>query len=256
MLPRGSYVPTFHRRDANAGVVASLWARWRAPTWRSGATWAGLLAAGLIVVIAAGLVLAPRLGRDATRQRTEQLIDGPLRPGNGMPTLLVQGFDVTGTADPDAVSAGGLLERTRDAFARFDAINIASRPTDGAEGRTDYQFAGSIEYHADRSATARFRLVDIADQTVVWSKTFDRIAPTGDRAAVEDAIVVELAATLLQPFGVIRSHQRVKQLASGDGDPRYLCVIEASESLAPSIRSSTSAHAPAWSGSPRSIPAL
>ena len=47
----------------------------------------------------------------------------------------------------------------------------------------------------------------------------------------EDAITRDMAATLLQPFGVIHSHDRVKQLVSGAGDPRYRCVLEASESL-------------------------
>src|SRR5215471_12287120 len=51
------------------------------------------------------------------------------------------------------------------------------------------------------------------------------------RTAAEDEIVVALITPLLQSYGVIRARDRAKHLASPAGDPRYRCVLEASESL-------------------------
>ena len=35
----------------------------------------------------------------------------------------------------------------------------------------------------------------------------------------------------MQPFGVIRAHERIRHLAGGAGDPRYRSIVEASESF-------------------------
>ena len=43
-----------------------------------------------------------------------------------MPTLLVDRLDLVGAADADALLSDSLLRNIRDAFARFDAVNIAS----------------------------------------------------------------------------------------------------------------------------------
>ena len=90
---------------------------------------------------------------------------------------------------------------------------------------------GSVEYRDDGTTSVRFRLVDTRDGTVHWSRVFDRLRAGEDRAATEDAIVTELAAVLVQPFGVIRSHSYRQHLATGAGDPRYRCIVEASESF-------------------------
>jgi TolB-like protein len=156
----------------------------------------------------------------------------------------VDRLDVVGATDTAAFLPANLLGNIRDAFARFDAINIAS-PTaapaipnaaspaasSNPEQRFDYVLTGSMELHPDRTATVSFRLLDSADRTVIWSKSFDRLATAPDWSVAEDAIVRDMAATLLQPFGVIHSRDRVKQLATGAGDARYRCVLDASESL-------------------------
>jgi TolB-like protein len=43
----------------------------------------------------------------------------------------------------------------------------------------DYRFAGSIEYSDDGAARLLFRLIDVADDSIVWSRVFDRV-PAGD----------------------------------------------------------------------------
>jgi tetratricopeptide (TPR) repeat protein len=95
----------------------------------------------------------------------------------------------------------------------------------------DFRLRGFIDYLADTTTTVRFRLIDEADQTAIWSQATERIAAERDHAAVEESLVLSTAATLLQPFGVIHARARVKHLTSPAGDVRYRCIIEASESL-------------------------
>ena len=249
-LRPGSYVPIFRRRAASAEpepVPVRLRAL-VAPILRP----LRLLMAVIGVSIVVGLTALalwktgqePGRGRDEARRGSEPAATGPVVAGNGMPTLLVDRLDVAGATEADLLLPANLLGNIRDAFARFDAINIASPTAASAvpnaaspaapsnpEQRFDYLLTGSMELHPDRTATVSFRLLDPGDSTVIWSKSFDRLATAPDWSVAEDAIVRDMAATLLQPFGVIHSRDRIKQLAAGAGDPRYRCVLEASESL-------------------------
>jgi len=171
-----------------------------------------------------------------TRQHPAPIV-GNLQPGNGMPTLLLQPFELLTAPASQSVSAATLHDKLCDAFARFDTINIVSGSPDAAapavpsNQSADYRLMGSVEYRDDGTTSVRFRLLDNGDGTVVWARVFERLTTTGGRAAAEDAIVTELAATLVQPFGVIRAHERTRHLAGGAGDPRYRSVVEASESF-------------------------
>ncbi len=158
-------------------------------------------------------------------------VDGDLQSGNGMPTLLIQPFELLTTPGKQAALAVTLHDKLCDAFARFDTINIVSGGADAAGPAANYRLMGSVEYRDDGTTSVRFRLVDTRDGTVHWSRVFDRLRAGEDRAATEDAIVTELAAVLVQPFGVIRSHSYRQHLATGAGDPRYRCIVEASESF-------------------------
>ncbi len=165
-------------------------------------------------------------------ERGTAVAEDELPPGNGMPTLLVQPFDLLTASDGNAVSANSLHEKLCDAFTRFDTINIVAGETGAAaKADHDYELMGSVEYRGDGTTSVRFRLLDNSDGTVHWARVFDRLRAGEDRAATEDAIVTELAAVLVQPFGVIRAHSRRKHLATGAGDPRYRGIVEASESF-------------------------
>jgi TolB-like protein len=157
---------------------------------------------------------------------------GELPAVNGMPTLLVQPFDLLAAAGDNAVSATALHDKLCDAFPRFDTINIVAGDANAtARIDHDYELMGSIECRDDGTSSVRFRLLDSRDGTVHWARMFDRLRAGEDRAATEDAIVTELAAVLVQPFGVIRAHSRRRHLATGAGDPRYRSIVEASESF-------------------------
>lgn len=200
-LPRGTYVPTFSRRDGAVGPGAA----------------------------------------HGEAANSEGLPGEALRPGNGMPVLLVQSFEVGGTPGPRGISAASLHATLSDAFARFDLVNIVWESAEGvrparevvaatAELRVDYRFVGSVDYGDDGSVRLRFRLIDAAAGNVVWTREVD-VAATDDPAAAQEAIVRELAATLVQPFGVIFAHGRAKSLGAGIGDPRYRGLLEAAESF-------------------------
>ena len=223
-MPRGSYVPIFRHREVEThsieppiGSLPRLSAFVRAQPMRSIAI---VLACIVVLLVASILVRHDPTQTTASRP-----------PGNGMPTLLVQSFDVAGVPDPEEISATALFEKTRDAFARFDTINVVSISPQSAEPPVDYRLQGFINYLGDNTTTVRFRLVAVGNGTVVWTNTFERLVMTRDHDAVEDWIVLRTASTLLAPFGVIHARARVQHLASQDGDPRYRCIIEASESL-------------------------
>jgi hypothetical protein len=200
-LPRGTYVPTFSRRGgARAGPVSPG---------------------------AAENAASPAGPAEA------------LRPGNGMPVLLVQRFDVAGTPGPRSISAVSLHAMLSDAFAHFDLVNIVWESAEGrsapaaappAESGVDYRLAGSAEYGDDGLARLRFRLLDAADGSVVWTRVLE-VAASDYPTAAQEAIVRELAATLIQPFGVIFARGGAKSLGAGAGDPRYRCILEAAESF-------------------------
>jgi tetratricopeptide (TPR) repeat protein len=120
--------------------------------------------------------------------------------------------------------------------AETDVVWIdAETPTTAAEplpGRTaDYALNGLVEYNAEGTATASFRLRDVAEGVEVWSRTYDRVAAGPARLAEEDRVVVDLASSLLQPFGVIQARERAKNLTAPRGDPRYRCVLLALDAI-------------------------
>ncbi len=243
-LPRGSYVPTFRWREPGLQAAEEV-APEQATDWRNflQSRWglAALTGAVVVLVFAVGAALLMRLPvqqaettaalRDAPRQATAAM----LQPGNGMPSIYIEPMRVTGTASDQALSVDTLAEKIGDAFARFDTINVlyaprtASADAPATEPRSDYRLSGVVEYGGD-SATVQFRLIDVAEGNVVWSRSFDRIAPA-EQGAAEDQIVFALADTLLQSYGVIRARDRAKQLVSNVGDPRYRCVLEAADSI-------------------------
>jgi tetratricopeptide (TPR) repeat protein len=159
-------------------------------------------------------------------------------PGNGMPILEVEALHVVGAPGQGDIAADSLIEKIKDAFARFDTINVASQspPAEETLGagsaapgpRADYRLSGSVEY-SGHGAALRFQLIDAREGTIAWSRRLT--AERGDPPAAEGQVVVALTDALLQSYGVIRARDHAKQLASPAGDPRYRCVLDAAESF-------------------------
>ena len=160
-----------------------------------------------------------------------------LAPGNGMPVLSVRPIETRGV--PEALANYGhvLHEKLRNAFSRFDTINIVSNlglPMGGCASSSDeyvdYELLGTIHVEADRASDVLFELYDRANTKVIWSGAFELDDMTA-KLPDQDRIVLELTSTLLQPFGIIRTYERSRHLAGGSVDPRYRCIVEASESF-------------------------
>ena len=240
-LPRGSYIPTFSRRPALPGVTAhssTLDRFWSIRLL--------LVAAVALIVIAAVVALsqrrAPAPGVATAPPGTAQPTAAALPPGNGMPVLMMPPFEVSGTPGPRSIAARSLQETLSNAFTHFDLVNVQLESADhqaaagneaapARDANADYRFSGSVEYADDGAARLSFRLIDVADGSIVWSRVFDRVLGGDDKAAAEERIVRELAGTLLQPFGVIYAYQRAKVLGGTLTDPRYRCLVEVIDSF-------------------------
>jgi TolB-like protein len=240
-LSRGNYVPGFrYRRVLAAGAPEHNESRRDIPRGR----W--LLPPVALALLIAIAFLGPKVrldwssGSSATSATPAPHERSALPVGNGMPTLLVQPFEVAGTPEPQGISAPSLHDSLSDAFSKFDLVNIiwepmlsgadSTRTTSATRAPVDYSFTGTVEY-APGTMHISFRLTDTAQGMVIWSRTFDERAVEGRARASEEAIVRELTSTLVQPFGVIYAHGRRQASARGAGDPRYRCLLETIESF-------------------------
>jgi tetratricopeptide (TPR) repeat protein len=217
-LSPGSYVPSFRYRktDLSRAVSQAVVAGNRRAIRFAGL--AGL--AGLIILV----VL---FYRDANL----------LQPGNGMPVILLQPASITGVPKANNAPSGTGAEKLRYALLRFDTLNvvladeIAEDERKGGKPNLRYRLTGNLDYRDDGTTNLRIQLFDAEDNRLVWSKLYERFAEGISRDAAEDAVVTEVVTVLAQPFGVIRAHEWNRYVAAGRGDPRYVCILEASESL-------------------------
>jgi tetratricopeptide (TPR) repeat protein/TolB-like protein len=241
-LSRGSYAPTIRRRESNASD------RWRRlpKAWR----WPAAIGAAALIALVAFAAISPSRfvenTKSASRDSGGQTFDGPLQPGNGMPALAIPRITVLGMPQASGqprsqvVFARPLTEKLRAAIASFDTLNVVGDGTEDAvppgaasakPGQVDYQLIGSGEFQQDGTIVGRFRLFDVAAGADVWSRPFGPLGPSLNYGPIEDTVVRQLAIALARPFGVIRSNERMKHLAGGARDPRYRCIVEASESF-------------------------
>jgi tetratricopeptide (TPR) repeat protein len=152
-----------------------------------------------------------------------------LSPGNWLPTLRVAPFVVIGTPGRLAIDGETLSSKLCEAFSLFEMVNVVAAAPAASSGRFDYRLDGTVEYR-DEGVTLRFRIVDKSDETVIWSRAFEAAAHES-AADIEYKVILELSTTIAQRFGLIWSHERVKQFAPNVGDPRYRALIEAGEAF-------------------------
>jgi hypothetical protein len=245
-IPARGYVPTFHRREvaklprqpldlpASARALASKIAV-------AGRPYVGAIALLLLGATAFWAVETWYLGNrpvsngsfvTASVLEPDSLARWRGRPVG--PVIQMSPTIATGLPTPPTISASSLYDRLRDTFARFDDVTVvtdapeavASQQTQPANP-PDYRFASEIEYSPDATITITFRVVDASDGTIAWSRSYDHLQIGNDPRATKYPIVREVAATLFQPFGVIKARDRGKLANARIADPRYRCVLQA-----------------------------
>jgi TolB-like protein len=243
-FPRGSYVPTFRRRRNDADSPVAMRRAALAGTSPRAIAGAAIVAIACMIGAAAWVWSNRHASLSETGSRhaaADDAISARLRPGNGLPTLLVQPFDIAGAPDARGISAASLHDRIGEAFARFDLINIIwESMLSGADtGHVpspsrlpiDYRLIGTVEYYMPGAVRIQFQLLDAVDDTVVWSRLFEERSAEREPKASEEAIIRELTGTLVQPFGVVYAYGRRQADTRGIGDPRYRCLLETIESF-------------------------
>jgi hypothetical protein len=251
-LPIGSYVPTFTPREPAAAVPppsdlvapAEPWTRGRLVSI-AGTALAALAAFGMIHLV------VTRVGQDADRTgssdrfvvaatRSEAAPLGPVgagssdarRPAFAMPLVTIDPV-VTVGAGATGVDAAGLQQKLQNALARFDEVRVHVDPGPPTPTQTtprrdpiDYRLATILDAHDAEAPQLTFRLLDGADNSVVWSKTYRNLG--GDRAA-EQGLLLEVMSSLAGPEGVILPNERRKWAGSAVIDPSYSCILDSYE---------------------------
>ena len=151
------------------------------------------------------------------------------------PIIQMTPISVIGTPTPPTIMPPSLYNRLRDTFARFDDVTVVADAPEGcrhypgrrALPRLQYS-TPELEYAPDGSFTMTFRLVDMSDGTVAWSRSYEHLKVISDPREIKYPIVREVAATLFQPFEIAQSTRTSIKLANSRiPDPRYRCVIQA-----------------------------
>jgi hypothetical protein len=122
-MSRGSYVPAIRRRDDSApesGTDASTFDIVRG-LLRSRLVLVPLAALASVAIVVGGVAMlrydaAPKPRAAAPVQIHD--FDGPLQPGNGMPTLVIQQPEVLRGEAPRGSAPGPLADKMRATFAR------------------------------------------------------------------------------------------------------------------------------------------
>jgi tetratricopeptide (TPR) repeat protein len=239
-LPVGSYVPVFTRRDPapsmtledNAAAPPTPWWRQRA------ALWAAAVAVAAMFVGFAALRPMSHGGRggEITGSIGHATIgsSGAQRSAFGLPIVEVEPVAVIGMAaglDPDI-----LRQRIQNTLARFDAIRVRIDPAVPASARgasadshgAGYRLAVTIDMRLADAPQLMMRLLDDADHSVVWSKTYRNLGAGGDQS-IGSTVLLDLSSALLGPDGIIQPNERRKRTAGLPIDSRYSCILDAYE---------------------------
>ena len=154
--------------------------------------------------------------------------------GEAAPVIYVEPIQTIGTPPPYSTSATIVHARLIDVLSRFDDVTIAgallpngARPAVSVAPPSVYRLEGVVKYNQEDTILVVLRLIDTADGTVVWSKTYQR----GTKPDGKGTIVHDVARLLLGPFGIVAARERVKRAASNPMQDTYRCILDAAAYL-------------------------
>lgn len=234
-VPKGGYVPRFLQRAAAGPLPQAGGEPIDGPSPppeivkppRHGFGQRSLAGVALAASVVVGAVL---LGAALNGLRLERPAEDSLPIDSSyvrLPMVEVRPFEVSGLAAPAARDLRAIEERMRDAFARFDFVKVKAAGTapeassleacGGASFRSVFSLAGLVEGRADGSFSLVTRLTDRCDGSIVWSTALDGLQQGAGLAESERRVVHEIAAAIMENYGVIPVRARAQVIAKAPG---------------------------------------
>ncbi|MFS8036006.1 hypothetical protein ACI7BZ_03405 [Xanthobacter sp. AM11] len=229
-IPKGGYVPQFLPRAAPVPEAPAVPEEPAAPAPEelfrpAPATQPGggrrLAAAAFVAVAAAGLaMLAAALMGFRIERGAEDYAGGA--DAVRFPVVEVRPFEAAGTGAPDPSTLRAIEERMRDAFARFDFVDVKAAGASGPDlaaacgtsaPRSVFALAGLVEGRPDGSYSLAARLNDRCDGSIVWSTAIDGLQQGAALAEGERRVVHDIAVAVMESYGVIPVRARAAALA-------------------------------------------
>lgn len=230
-VPKGSYVPSFRLRGGPAEAPAAAApeqpeilpvpaAAPAQPRRRRGliAAAAAVLLLGLAAVatqIQVGIENASNAITLTVGGRVSS--DAALADRVGLPILEVEPFEVASGTGPSPEEVHPLEVRLRDAFSRFDFVEVmsagassAARECRGTPPRSVFSLSGLAEGRADGGYTLLARLSDRCSGNIVWSRELEGPKKSSDRAAAEQRVVREIAISLMEAYAALPARARAQ----------------------------------------------
>jgi TolB-like protein len=224
-IPKGGYVPVFALRSPPGGtppappvpsvaIAATLaLSRKRLSIW----PWLGLTLIAALVAGAAIFGIAPAK------------IDLVTTPN--IPKLLVEPFADLSAGGNLGPFARGLTQEIVGQLTKYKDISVfevdsrgAAAPS-GAASTLRYAVGGSVDVSEDK-VRVRARLLNRADGSVVWAKSYDSNLKVTEILRIETDVAGAVATALAQPYGVIFQADAARKFESPPDDwEAYACTL-------------------------------
>lgn len=243
-IPKGGYVPRFVPRieaapgitpaDVPEGAPPLVPAAPEVTGWRRRA---GLAGAALALILIAGTALvAPRM--DGLMGALMHATDGAaVSDAIRLPMVEVRPFEASGEGAPPAAELRAIEEQMRDAFARFDFVEVkaagshapesaVAEACNGPRSRSVFSLSGLAEGRPDGTFSLVARLTDRCDSSIAWSATLDGLAQGSALAESERRVVHDLAVAVMETYGIIPVRARARALVKAP-DSGFGCMAQA-----------------------------
>ncbi len=219
VLPRGSYMPAFVRRDIlqDTPVSPSL----LSDNAQQSRHFMGLMGLMLIVgVLLGALVVGPFFAVPAVVRQLD-----PIPDGRAMPVLQVETIRNRQQDNEQVpIFLEGLASTLRHQLSAFDHLTVI--PLEGIGQQSNYVLSLSDFGHQEHGEGFGFQLIHRASGTIVWTMTLQDIAMQ-DPGRVLKRVSSEIVAEIGDVYGVIFSDWARRTAVPGSPLMGAGCTIEA-----------------------------
>jgi len=243
-IPKGGYVPSFTWRSAcpriaEPGVAAGPMARPASPAARL--TVRPALAAAAVLAVAAIFGISAWL--TAKRDHVAGLpvfeenigVTGSVAnrsPAPNVPRLLIMPFEDLSAAPGSDIIARGLTDEVIGQIAKFREIVVVAGPPPAPaadvarQGDPErYMLQGSVRLEGEMLRLSA-RLLNGADQSVLWANSYDRKLKVEELLQAEADIARQVATAVAQPYGVIFHADAARMAEAPPNDwTAYACTL-------------------------------